>query len=78
MPTILVITLSTVTGAFGSELNPSNVVTIASNFANISSLATAPNGDIWVADWNLDQIKLIRKDSSKEKRRENNEDRFER
>jgi hypothetical protein len=64
MPTILVITLSTVTGAFGSELNPSNVVTIASNFANISSLATAPNGDIWVADWNLDQIKLISKDSS--------------
>jgi hypothetical protein len=64
VPLALVATLSTTTSAFGSGLNPTNVVTIESNFANISSLATAPNGDIWVADWNLDQVKLISKDSS--------------
>jgi 6-phosphogluconolactonase (cycloisomerase 2 family) len=64
VPLVLVATLSATTSAFGSDTTPTNVVTIQSNFEYISSLATAPNGDIWVADWTLDQVKLLSKASS--------------
>lgn len=45
--------------ANASEIRPTNFVSFGITFDNPSSLATAPNGDIWVADWTTDRVYLF-------------------
>ena len=50
--------------ANASEIRPTNFMSFGISFDNPSSLATAPNGDIWVADWTTDRVYLFSKNAT--------------
>lgn len=57
----LALSLAAITEASASEHRATNIVSIQTDGNDPSSLATAPNGDIWIADWGLDQVQLFSK-----------------
>lgn len=50
--------------ASATDVRPTDIVNIETTIDATSSLATAPNGDIWVADWSLDRVQLFNKDAT--------------
>ncbi len=50
--------------ASASDVRPIDIVNIETTIDATSSLATAPNGDIWVADWSVDRVQLFSKDAT--------------
>lgn len=63
-PAALVLSLAFATNASATDVRPTHVVSIETTVDAPSSLATAPNGDIWIADWSLDVVHLISKNAS--------------
>lgn len=61
---ILLIGLAYSQNASAAEVRPTNLVSIETTIDATSSLATAPNGDIWVADWSVDRVQLFSKDAT--------------
>lgn len=64
VPVLVASSLVFATDASATELRPTNLVRIETTVDSVSSLATAPNGDIWVADWSLDRVQLFSRNAS--------------
>lgn len=61
---ILLIGFAYSQNASAAEVRPTNLVSIETTIDATSSLATTPNGDIWVADWSVDRVQLFAKDAT--------------
>ena len=64
VPVVLVLSLVFPANASATDVRPTHVVSIETTVDSVSGLATAPNGNIWIADWSLDKVELYSKNAS--------------